>query len=185
MFGLLQTAKVFIDLSDQAKRDGHILLFVLRIIKDHNEEYNKRRIYYNGNDAIHAAINLFILNEKTEGKAIVELWANNESIPVGVIRGITQDKLEDECGSCKYANCCQSKDDDHERVQNCKMMAEYTGQPSKNVREEKESETEIFAGKQNPSEQKTSEPKPSGLSGDTSLSDMIIELEKSMREKKK
>ena len=163
----LEIVKILVDITKQLNEQNETALFVLKITEDYNEEFNIRRIYHVSNDPVKAGVHLLMLNQMTEGRAIIEVWCNGSNAPTAVIRGSTGE----ECETCEYSGECDAKGSDGQ-IHKCRKMADYSGLKPEDT------ETQHINTSNIPKAAK--ETKPNGLKPDTSLSDILLDAYNAM-----
>lgn len=170
----MEIVKILLQIAKQINEQGETALFVLKITEDFNEEFNVRRVYHVSNDPVKAWVHLLMLNQVTEGRAIIEVWCNGHNAPSAAIRGSTGD----ECETCEYSAECDARGNEGQ-LHKCRKMAEYSGFKLEDTETQTLSDKSVnkIMGMQ-----KAVEKKPNGLKPDTSISDILLDAYNAMNE---
>jgi hypothetical protein len=162
-------------MDDDAKSliDGAI--FAIRLSESNNEEFRTDRMYFIGTSLPKALYAASILEHVTKGKCFIEVWHDNEPNP----RGMLAPSNGSECPDCELKDECAKKNGDS-KIRHCPKQ-EKTWNENGNIYGSPSKNGTTPAG----IAMKESDKKPSGLTADITISDMLLEAFKAMNPKDK
>lgn len=147
------------------EKTGKGATFILRLKDDYKNGFNKQRLYHVTSDTVSCALRLALLTNLTDGKAIVEVWEDNGTEPVAFLGAGTVQT----CESCEDRFECESRGEVG-GARLCKKTDYFSIYMNPEEQEKKESP-------QTPRTPQTpKDNKPSGLNADTSISDILLEM---------